>query len=83
MTVGKRGKMKEITMKLEGMSCPSCMTKIQKAVEAQPGVSQVRVLFNAGKVKARVDDQQSSADNLASVVKNLGYTVEKISLKEA
>lgn len=75
--------MKEITMKLEGMSCPSCMTKIQKVVEAQPGVSQVRVLFNAGKVKARVDDQQSSADNLASVVKNLGYTVEKVSLKEA
>ena len=43
--------MEEITVSLSGMTCPSCMTKIQKAVEGRPGVSEVKVLFNAGKVK--------------------------------
>ena len=50
--------MKKVTLKLNDLSCPSCMSKIQKAVSQQPGVSNAVVMFNAGKVKAEVDESQ-------------------------
>lgn len=40
-------------MKLDGMTCPSCLTKIEKAVEETPGTDNIKVLFNAGKLKVR------------------------------
>ena len=47
--------MEKVLMELGGMSCPSCLDKIKTAVEHQAGVSEVKVLFNAGKLKATVD----------------------------
>ena len=64
------------------LTCPSCMTKIQKAVENQDGVSNVKVLFNAGKVRADFDESKTSADNLAQVITDLGYEVLKVKVKE-
>ena len=43
--------MQKVMMKLGGMTCPSCLTKIEKAVEDVDGTDQIKVLFNAGKLK--------------------------------
>ena len=43
--------MKKVMMKLSGMTCPSCLTKIEKAVDSLDGTDQIKVLFNAGKLK--------------------------------
>lgn len=80
--VDKGGKiMKQVTLKLTGLACPSCMAKIQKALNKQAGVSAVKVLFNASKVKAMIDESQTTAENLGAVVNELGYQVEKIIIK--
>ena len=47
--------MKKVMMKLDGMTCPSCLTKIEKAVEETPGTDNIKVLFNAGKLKFVMD----------------------------
>ncbi|KRN18175.1 heavy-metal-associated domain-containing protein [Lacticaseibacillus camelliae] len=73
---------KKITMQLDQLTCPSCLTKIEGAVKQQPGVSNVKVLFNAGKVKADFDDTQTSADQLSDVVTKLGYEVKKVRVKD-
>lgn len=73
---------KKITMQLDQLTCPSCLTKIEGAVKQQPGVSNVKVLFNAGKVKADFDDSQTSADQLSEVVTKLGYEVKKVRVKD-
>ena len=52
--------MEKVLMELGGMSCPSCLDKIKTAVEHQAGVSEVKVLFNAGKLKATVDSDQTT-----------------------
>ncbi|MBN2901179.1 MAG: heavy-metal-associated domain-containing protein [Limosilactobacillus mucosae] len=75
--------MKKVTLKLNDLSCPSCMSKIQKAVSQQPGVSNAVVMFNAGKVKAEVDESQLAPEALGDVVSQLGYQVEKVIVKEA
>ncbi|KRL66963.1 hypothetical protein FC27_GL002289 [Companilactobacillus versmoldensis DSM 14857 = KCTC 3814] len=58
------------------------MTKIQKAVANQDGVSNVKVLFNAGKVRADFDESETDANKLSDVVTELGYEVKKVKVKE-
>lgn len=73
---------KKITMQLDALTCPSCLTKIETAVKLTAGVGDVKVLFNAAKVKAEFDDQQVSAEDLSTVVSKLGYEVQGVKVKE-
>ncbi|WP_461215694.1 heavy-metal-associated domain-containing protein [Lacticaseibacillus sp. GG6-2] len=73
---------KKITMQLDALTCPSCLTKIESAVKQQPGVDNVKVLFNAAKVKAEFDDSQNSPEQLTDVVTKLGYEVQKVKVKD-
>lgn len=51
-------------------------SKIESAVQKQQGVAKVNVLFHAGKVKAEINNKETSADKLSEVIEKLGYTVE-------
>lgn len=55
--------MEKVMMKLDGLTCPSCLTKIQKSVETIDGTDDVKVLFNAGKVKFTLDLAKASPDD--------------------
>lgn len=72
---------KRAILQLDGLTCPSCMTKIENGLTGQPGVEAVKVLFNASKVKADFDDSQTDAETLATVVDKLGYPVKTIKTK--
>lgn len=74
--------MKLAIMKLDGMTCPSCMQKIEHAVASVGGVQDVKVLFNAAKLKAHFDADQTDENVLAGVVQELGYTVESVKVKD-
>ena len=67
--------MKTITLQLETLSCSSCIRKIESALSSLNGVKEVRVLFNASKIKAQIDSAQSSAELLVETVENLGFKV--------
>lgn len=56
--------MEKVMMKLDGLTCPSCLTKIQKSVETIDGTDDVKVLFNAGKVKFTLDLAKASPDDV-------------------
>ena len=74
--------MSKAILQLGELTCPSCMTKIQKAVANQDGVSDVKVMFNAGKVRADFDSSKTDANKLADVITELGYEVLKVKVKE-
>ena len=67
--------MTKVTMKLEDLTCPSCMAKIEGAMLKTQGVRGVKVLFNASKVKAEFEEELVSADQLVSKIEKLGYPV--------
>ena len=67
--------MSKVIMKLNELSCPSCMTQIEGALTTTKGVANAKVLFNASKVKAEFDENVVSADELISKVEKLGYPV--------
>jgi len=73
--------MSKVTMKLDALTCPSCMTKIEGALSKKAGVENVKVLFNASKIKAEFDDSQVTAESLADTVTDLGYVVQSAKVK--
>lgn len=74
--------MSKIVMKLDELSCPSCMAKIEGALNTTNGVETAKVLFNASKVKAEFDGNQITATDIVSKVEGLGYVVQKSKVTE-
>ena len=74
--------MEKVMMKLGGLTCPSCLTKIQKSVEAVDGTADVKVLFNAGKVKFALDPVKADPKVVQANIEKMGYTVQGVKEKE-
>ena len=65
-----------IKLKIEGMTCLNCVTHIEKALEAVPGVSNVTVTQGEG---ARVDHTGADAKQLMAAVRAAGdYKAEVV-----
>ena len=71
--------MKKTTMQFEQLVCPTCAQKIETALKNASGVESVTVLFNSSKARVQYDEEKTKPEMLASVVRNLGYDVLKLS----
>lgn len=67
--------MKKAVFNMEPFSCPSCVKKIESTLTKVEGVEEVKVLFNAGRVRVSFDSNQTSADALENTLNRLGYPV--------
>ena len=67
--------MRTAKLTTEPFICPSCVRKIEGALERTPGVQDVAVLFNSNKVKVTFNEDEVTASELAHVVTGLGYPV--------
>ncbi|MDO4671208.1 MAG: heavy-metal-associated domain-containing protein [Aerococcus sp.] len=76
--------MNKATMKLETLTCPSCLQKIERALKQLTGVDHdsVKVLFNASKVKLNFNEQQITIDAIKKAITDLGYEVMSAKVKE-
>jgi copper chaperone len=64
------------TLKVTGMTCGGCISKITKALKTVSGVSDVEVSLSAGEATVQYDEQKTSSDQLKSAVKSAGYGVD-------
>lgn len=55
-------------MKLSGMTCPSCLSKIERAVDSLDGTDQIKVLFNAGKLKFTLDPDKTKTVDVKTAI---------------
>lgn len=62
------------TLRAEGFSCPSCVTKIEKSLTRLDGVDAVKVHFASGRIEVDHDAARVSADELIADVAKVGYT---------
>ncbi|RLP23113.1 heavy-metal-associated domain-containing protein [Mesorhizobium sp. YM1C-6-2] len=60
-------------LRSDELSCPSCVPKIEKALNALPGVEKATVRFNTGKIEVEHDPSQSSVEALVDAVRSTGY----------
>lgn len=75
--------MKQATIQLETLTCPSCVLKIENAVKALDGVDKesIKVLFNSSKAKFDFDDETLSVEDAEKAITALGYEVKKSQVK--
>ena len=73
--------MKKAVFQMETLTCPTCVKKIEAALNNTPGVEKVDVLFNTSKAKIQFDEDSVSVDRLKLVLRKLGYLV--LSVKES
>jgi P-type Cu+ transporter len=65
----------ELSLSVHGMSCAACVSKVEKAALAVPGVSDVKVSLTANLARVTHEPTASVADILAAIA-GLGYQAE-------
>lgn len=77
--------MKNAIIRLETLSCPSCLQKIENALKGLDGIEKdsVKVLFNSSKAKASFDSETITIEEIEKAIEDLGYPVIKSTVKAA
>lgn len=60
-------------LRSDELNCPSCVSKIEKALLALSGVITAKVHFNSGRMDIEHDREQVSAAQLQEAVRKVGY----------
>ena len=71
---------KKAVFQLEPFTCPSCVKKIESALQKLEGVDSVSVMFHSGKVRTEFDEVLLNPKQITDTLSNLGFAVlsEKI-----
>ncbi|MCC0031072.1 MAG: heavy-metal-associated domain-containing protein [Brucellaceae bacterium] len=64
----------DITLPIEGMHCGGCVSSVEKALSAVPGVTSVAVSLEKATAEVKADDTVSHAA-LAEAVEDAGFDV--------
>jgi copper chaperone len=60
-------------LRSEGLSCPSCVAKIEKALKSNAGVADAKVHFNTGRIEVEHDEKRVDPEELVKIVRQTGY----------
>ncbi len=66
-------------LRSEELSCPSCVAKIEKALQALPGVETAHVRFNTGRIEVEHDPRLAPVEALVQTVRRTGYAARPAS----
>ncbi len=62
-----------VTIPVSGMTCGSCVARVEKALGQAEGVSEARVNFAAEKATVEYDPEYTDLGSLAGVIEDAGY----------
>ena len=63
-----------LILRTQDFSCPSCVAKVEKALQQLEGVSTAKVHFTTGRIEVQHDPDKVSPEQLAQTVTAAGYT---------
>jgi P-type Cu+ transporter len=64
----------QIEFDIEGMTCASCVRRVERKLERVPGVEEARVNLATERAMVRYDPGQTDVDALIQAVESAGYT---------
>ncbi len=64
---------KVLKLRIEGMDCGACATKIENALQRLPGVSDIAVSFGQESLSLRVDEDRTSRITIEGRIRALGF----------
>ncbi|HSG43346.1 MAG TPA: heavy metal translocating P-type ATPase [Anaerolineales bacterium] len=65
----------ELSLPIEGMTCASCASKIEKSLNGLPAVSKANVNLATERAQVRLSNPEVSTQELVNAVRNVGYDV--------
>ncbi|MES1945154.1 heavy metal translocating P-type ATPase [Salinisphaera sp. PC39] len=63
----------ELVFTVDGMSCGSCVSRVERALGKQDGVSDAQVNLTTGKARVTLDADQADVDAILNAVSEIGY----------
>ena len=72
----------KINLKLRGMSCASCASSIEEAINNVPGVESCNVNFGAEQAAIKYNPRQTSIENIQEAVEEAGYSAYSLQKQE-
>ena len=63
----------KVELRVEGMTCDSCVRSVEKKLSKVAGVELARVNLDAGKATVEYDDSQAQIDQLIGAVEQIGF----------
>lgn len=66
-------KQSEVDLEIEGMSCASCVFRVEKSLKATPGVSDASINLATEKARITFNANQASKEDLVKAVEKAGY----------
>ena len=72
-----------LTIPIEGMSCASCVARIEDGLRAAPGVASASVNLATERATVEYDPKDTSPSSIAETIRSLGYTPVLPSTAEA
>ncbi len=73
--LGYRAGMKKAVLSVGGMTCASCVARVEEALRSVPGVAQATVNLATEKATVLYDPSTTNLDHLAKAVTGAGYQV--------
>lgn len=71
--------METLHLRLKGMSCASCASTIEQAIQSVPGVIECNVELAREQATVHYDAKQTNSDQIARAVSDVGYSADLIS----
>ncbi len=69
-------KIESVKLKIGGMTCINCQTKIEKALLKTEGILSAKVDWKKESAQIRFDSERVSTDKIIKEIENCGYTVK-------
>ena len=63
-------------LKVSGMTCGGCISKVTNALKAVSGVGDAKVSLSKGEATVEYDERVTSTDHLKSAIQQAGYGVD-------
>ena len=73
---------KNVNLKLRGMSCAACASSIESAILAVPGVAECNVNFGAEQANVRYNPRQTNIEEIQDAVESAGYSAYSLQEQE-
>ncbi len=67
------GQVRQVTLTVEGMTCASCVSHVQKAAKSVPGVKDCRVNLAGGTAVVTLDSAPATSQAVADAITDAGY----------
>ena len=68
--------MKEVVLKIKGMHCEGCSTRLEKVLNNQDGVEEAKVSLEKAEANIKFDETQTRVDELKEAVEDAGFEAE-------